>query len=134
MLLIISFFSVSPLHVSGGVCSTKDDSSERLQNSLTNDEGPNLDQWKITHLCCPFSTLLSTLLPSQEVLYVICIVIVNTIIVAQRHIQSHTKYLWLNFFEKIFKSQKFNCFRKKISSRMFETVLITPRQFFIHCK
>ena len=41
----------------------ENDSSEALWNSLTN-EGLILDQWKnqkLTHLCCPFSTLLGSL-------------------------------------------------------------------------
>ena len=46
----------------------KDDCSEWLWNSLTN-EGLILDQWKITPLCCcgPFSTF--TWILSEEVLY-----------------------------------------------------------------
>ena len=37
----------------------KDDSGERLYNSLTN-EGLTLNQWKATLFCCPFSTLLGS--------------------------------------------------------------------------
>ena len=58
MLLIISFFSTACLRRRLPYI-IKDDRSEGLANSLTN-EGLILDQWKITPLCCccPFSTLL----------------------------------------------------------------------------
>ena len=56
-------------------------------------------------------------------LIVICTVIANTIIVAQRRFQNHVKYLWQNFFEKKVKSQKLNCFLK--------ILLIMPRQLFL---
>ena len=89
----------------------KDDHSEELQNSLTK-KGLILDQWKITPLCCcfPFSTLLGFL--AKKCCIVSCIVIANPIIVAQRRIWNHAKYLRYNFFEKRVKSQKLNCFLK----------------------
>ena len=46
MLLIISFFSISPMHVRWRLpYIIKDDSSEGLENSLTNEE-LILNQWK----------------------------------------------------------------------------------------
>ena len=67
--------------------------SEGLWNSLTN-EGLILDQWKIPPLCCcnSFTTLLG--FSARKCWIVICIVIANTIIVAQRRISNHLKYLW----------------------------------------
>ena len=80
ILLIISFFSISPLHVSGSVLpyKIKDDSRKDFKT-----EGLILDQWKITHLCCPLSTLLYW---TRKCCIAIWIVIANTIIVAQRRI------------------------------------------------
>ena len=61
MFFIISFFSISSLHARRRLpYKIKDDSSEGLQNSSTN-EGLILDQCPgkiklITHLCCSVST------------------------------------------------------------------------------